>query len=172
MTDTAGLRKRRWTRYAFEVLLLVLVVVAVRAYQMRDVVDGPAPAFEAALLDGTPVSLKIVQNRPLLLHFWASWCPVCRVEQGSIQSISEDYAVLTVSIDDMPAAKLAEWMTEHDVSYPVISDTSAVLANRYGVNGVPASIIIDADDQIRFVEVGYTTEIGLRFRLWWAGRSF
>ncbi|VAW81524.1 Membrane protein, suppressor for copper-sensitivity ScsD [hydrothermal vent metagenome] len=170
-SDTTTPRKRRWTRYLVEAVLLVLVVVAVRAYQTRDAVQGPAPAFEAVLLDGTPVSLATFQDRPLLLHFWATWCPVCRVEQNNIQRLSEDHAVLTVSIDDMSAEKLVEWMVKQGVSYPVIPDPSSVLSRRYGINGVPTSIIIGADNQVRFIEVGYTTEIGLRLRLWWAGRS-
>jgi len=168
--ETTSTRKQRRVRFAFEMLLLVLIVIAVHVYQTWEVVDGSAPAFEAALLDGKPVSLTIIQDRPLLLHFWASWCPVCSVEQGSIQRISEDHAVLTVSIDDMPKEKLTEWMTEQGVSYPVVADPTGILSRRYGVNGVPTSIIIGADDRIRFVEVGYTTEAGLRLRLWWAGR--
>lgn len=148
----------------------MLVVIAVHVYQTWEVVDGSAPAFEAALLDGTPVSLTTIQDRPLLLHFWASWCPVCSVEQASIQSISEDHAVLTVSIDEMSEKKLADWMTGQGVNYPVVADPAGTLSRRYGVSGVPTSIIIGADDRIRFVEVGYTTEAGLRLRLWWAGR--
>jgi len=163
-------RKRRWARYVFEALLFLLVLVAAHLYQTWGVVDGPAPAFEAVLLDGTPASLTAIEDRPLLLHFWASWCPVCRVEQESIQRISEDHAVLTVSIDDMPVDKLVDWMAEQGVSYPVIADPSGALSRRYGITGVPTSIIIGADDQVRFAEVGYTTEAGLRLRLWWAGR--
>jgi len=153
-----------------EILVILLIVASLRVYQTRNIVAGPAPVFDAVLLDGTPVSLAQLRGRPLLLHFWASWCPVCRVEQDTIQSISRDYPVLTVSIDDMPAAKLVEWMGEQGVSYPVIADPSRALSGRYGVNGVPTSIIIDAGGQIRFTEVGYTTEAGLRLRLWWAGR--
>jgi len=162
--------KRRWIRYLVEALVVLLVIAALRAYQTRNVVAGPAPVFDAVLLDGTPVSLAQLRGRPLLLHFWASWCPVCQVEQRSIQSISRDYTVLAVSIDDMPPAKLVEWMEEQGVSYPVIADPSRALSERYGVNGVPTSIVIDTHGQIRFTEVGYTTEAGLRLRLWWAGR--
>ncbi len=168
--STKATGKHRWIRYLFEVLVVLLVIAALRAYQTRNVVAGPAPVFDAVLLDGTPVSLAQFRGRPLLLHFWASWCPVCRVEQDNIQSISRDYVVLTVSIDDMPAAKLSEWMLKQGINYPVIADPSRGLSGRYGVNGVPTSVIIDTEGQIRFTEVGYTTEAGLRLRLWWAGR--
>ena len=87
-----------------------------------------------------------------------------------IQRISQDYAVLTVSIDDMPPEELLEWMAEKGVSYPVVADPSGAISRRYGIKGVPASLVIDRDNQIRFSGVGYTTETGLRLRLWWAGR--
>ena len=60
-------------------------------------------------------------------------------------------------------------MAEEGVSYRVILDPSGRLAGRFGVKAVPTSMIIDANGEIRFVEVGYTTEIGLRLRLWWVG---
>ena len=166
----ASPRKRRWLRYAFEVLLFVLVLTALQMYQTREVADGVAPAFEGVLLDGSPVSLASVQERPLLLHFWASWCPVCKLEQGTVQRISKDYAVLTVSIDTMPPQKLLDWMAAEGVSYPVVTDASGTISRRYGIRGVPASLVIDRNNRIRFTEVGYTTETGLRLRLWWAGR--
>ncbi|TCK19186.1 peroxiredoxin [Thiogranum longum] len=169
-SDSKISRKRHWLRYAFEALLFVLALTAIQMYQTREVVEGPAPAFEGVLLDGKAVSLESVHERPLLLHFWASWCPVCNLEQGSIQRISEDYPVLTVSIDDMPADKLLEWMAAKGVSYPVVTDPSGAISRRYGIKGVPASLVIDKDNQIRFSGVGYTTETGLRLRLWWAGQ--
>ncbi len=54
------------------------------------------------------------------------------------------------------------------VSFPVLNDPDGAIAAHWGVRGVPASFIVDGAGQIRFVEVGYTTEIGLRLRLWLA----
>ncbi len=162
--------RRRWFRYLLEVLIILVLFAALRAWQTRDVVAGPAPVFDAVLLDGAQVSLAQYRGRPLLLHFWASWCPVCRLEQDSIGNIARDHAVLTVSIDDMAPGELRAWMTEQGLDYPVVPDPSGRLSARYGVRGVPTSIVIDAEGRIRFTEVGYTTEAGLRLRLWWAGR--
>jgi len=51
----------------------------------------------------------------------------------------------------------------------VLNDPDGVIATRWGVRAVPASFIVDGAGQIRFVEIGYTTGIGLRLRLWLAG---
>ena len=164
------MKRRRWRRLLLEVLVLAAVVSAVHVYQTRHVARGAAPAFETGLVDGGPVSLADYLGRPLLLQFWATWCPVCRLEQGSIDAIAGDHQVLAVALDDMSAADMQRWLDARGLTYPVALDADGGLARLYGINGVPASIIVDAEGMIRFVEVGYTSETGLRLRLWWAGR--
>jgi peroxiredoxin len=162
-------RNRRYWRWLFEFLLLVALVLGLHAYQTRDLARGPAPVFNAQLLDGRWINLNDYRGRTLLLHFWASWCPVCRLEQASIDNIARDQTVLTVTLDEMSASELQRWMQEQGVSYPVVQDKAGEMARQYGVRGVPTSIIIDGAGRIRFTEVGFTTETGLRLRLWWAG---
>jgi peroxiredoxin len=161
--------RRRW-RWLLEVALVAGVLFALHSYQTRNVADGTAPAFQARLLDGTRVSLDDYRGKPLLLQFWATWCPVCRLEQGGIDAIARDRPVLAVSLDEMNAEDLQAWMAGQGVSYPVAIDNSGELARLYGITGVPASFVIDGNGEIRFTEVGFTSETGLRLRLWWAGR--
>ena len=59
-------------------------------------------------------------------------------------------------------------MEDRGLEFPVIVDSLGRLANMYRVKGVPTNYIIDAKGNIRTVEVGYTTEIGLRIRMWLA----
>jgi len=54
------------------------------------------------------------------------------------------------------------------VSFPVVNDADNQISARWGVQAVPASFIVDTDGKIRYVEIGYTTGIGLRLRLWLA----
>lgn len=161
--------RRRW-RWLLELALVAGVLFALHSYQTRNVAGGVAPAFEARLLDGTRVSLDDYRGRPLLLQFWATWCPVCRLEQGSIDALARNHQVLAVSLDEMSEAGIQAWMADQGVAYPVAIDVSGELARRYGITGVPASFVIDGNGDIRFTEVGYTSETGLRLRLWWAGR--
>ncbi|MFQ5643597.1 MAG: protein disulfide oxidoreductase [Thiogranum sp.] len=162
-------RHGRWLRRAFEATLFIGIIFAIHLYQTRNTLRGEAPLFSARLLDGSPVSMQGFRGRPLLLQFWATWCPVCSLEQGSIDAIARDHAVLSVAIDDASADEIREWMSGKGVSYAVIPDPSGQISARFGVQGVPTSMIIDASGIIRFVEAGYTTETGLRLRLWWVG---
>ena len=60
-------------------------------------------------------------------------------------------------------------MQAEKLSFAVINDENGALSRSYNIRGVPVSFIVNKDNKIKFVEVGYTTELGLRSRLWWAG---
>jgi thiol-disulfide isomerase/thioredoxin len=160
--------KRRWARLLLELVVLLLIVAALHAYTTRTTISGTAPAFAGTLLRGTPVSLNAMRGEPVLVHFWATWCPVCRTEQGSVASVAQDYQVVTVAMQSGGAHEVEQYLNEQGVRMPVLVDNKAVLAQRYGVTGVPTTFVVDGDGKIRFVEVGYTTELGIRLRLWLA----
>jgi peroxiredoxin len=150
------------------VLAFIVVFVGVRWWQTRDMPSGPAPAFTATTLSGKTVTMGESGGKPTLLYFWGSWCPICRMEQGSIDAIAEDHRVITIALEDAESA-LAH-VREHRLKFDVVADESGELSRRYGVRGVPTTIVVDRNGLIRFVEVGYTTQAGLRARLWWAAR--
>lgn len=159
-----------WRRRAIEALLIIVVVAGIRAWQQRDVVSGAAPALSGVLLDGNRYRLPARPDRPVLVHFWGAWCPVCRAEQGSIQSMAQDHPeTITVAMRSGTTADVAKHLDEQGLSFTTLNDAEGRIATAWGVHAVPASFIIDRDGQVRFVEFGYTTEIGLRLRLWLAG---
>ncbi len=168
MTDPT--KKSKWRSIAIEVLLFVVVVAGIRFWQQRDMVSGVAPVLQGVTLAGKPYQLPAHPERPLLVHFWATWCPVCRAEQGSIAALARDNPdFISVAMQSGTPQQVAQYMREQGIDFPVINDPDSSISTAWGVHAVPASFIIAPDGQIRFVEVGYTTEIGLRIRLWWAG---
>lgn len=161
--------QRKWLRRAIELLVIIIVIMGVRAWQQRDVVSGPAPALQGVLLDKRTYVLPPRPDKPVLVHFWATWCPICRTEQGSIEALAGDhYNVMTVAMQSGEAESVRKYMAEQKLGFPVINDPDGMISAEWGVHAVPASFIIDTDGKIRFVEIGYTTEIGLRLRLWLA----
>jgi len=155
-------------RISLQVLLALLILMAIRATIQRDVVSGAAPMITDQLLDGTPVSLAQFRGAPVLVHFWASWCGICRLEEQSINAIAKDHALLGIAMQSGDNEDIIAYLKEQGLSFPVVSDPHGRIASSYGIKGVPASFILDADGDIRFVELGYSTEAGLRFRLWLA----
>lgn len=160
-------RYPKWLILSAEILFFIGLYLGLRTWLHRDVIHGEAPVFDARRLQGGTFSLLDYRGKPLLLHFWASWCVVCRAEQSSIVAIAEDWPVLTVAMQSGDAVEVRRYLEEHGLAFPVVVDEEGRLARLYGVSGVPISFVIDAEGRIRFTEVGYTTELGLRSRLWW-----
>lgn len=136
-----------------------MVVLGVRMWQQRDIIAGAAPQLPGVVWN----------KQPTLVHFWATWCPVCRAEQSSIEALAKDYPnTVTVAMQSGSDAAIGKFMREQSLSFPVINDADGLISQAWGVHAVPASFIVDASGQIRFIEIGYTTGWGLRLRLWLA----
>ena len=149
--------------------MVLVLILGIRAWQQNGTASGPAPALAGELLDGKPVALAAFAGRPVLVHFWATWCPICRAEQGSIDALARDVTVITVAMQSGDRDAVIQHLRMETLSFPVLNDPDGVIAALWGVRAVPASFIVDGAGQIRFVEIGYTTGIGLRLRLWLAG---
>ena len=163
-------RQRKWSLILAELLVFLVLYLGLRAYMQRDMADGPAPPLAGTSLTGEPLSLEDYRGRPVLVHFWASWCSVCRLEQDGVQAVAADWPVLSVALQSGSAAEVRAYLQEHGLTWDTLNDPDGSLARRFGVYGVPASFIVDADGRIRFHERGYTSSWGLRARLWLAGR--
>ncbi len=161
-------RHNRWIRRGIELAIVLALLLGLRAWQQRDIVTGSAPRLDGVMIDGQAISLAGLGGRPVLVHFWATWCAVCRLEESSIQAIAQDYQVITVAMRSGSDGEVISYLKERGLDFPVLNDPAGVLASRWGVTAVPASFVIGGEGHIRYTEVGYTTEAGLRMRLWLA----
>ncbi len=164
-----------WRSHAVTLLLVLAISLAVNAWQSRDVPAGPAPEFEA-LLAGAPQDTQLALSqwrarhpgRAVALHFWADWCPICRMEEGSITAVQQDWPLLAVAMRSGTPAHVAGVLGQRGLPWASVNDPDGRIAARYGLKAVPAFIVLDADGRIRHAAVGYTTEAGMRLRLWLA----
>lgn len=158
-------------RYAGYMLLFVVAMQLGQLWMNRDVVLGPAPDIVSVDLEGAPVALADYRGEPMILYFWASWCPVCRFQHDVISSLAQDYQVLTVALQSGSVPEVRSHMQEHDAIYPVVNDPEGVHGNRYKIRGVPTVFIVDSRGSIHAALSGYTTELSVRLRLWLLNRS-
>lgn len=161
--------KKRFIKYSIELILILLVFVAVKTYMQRNLVEGVVPPLSGALLSGQTFSLESNQEQPTLLHFWATWCSICKLEEDNIAAISKDHNVITIAMQSGNDQEVRDYLEDNAIHFPVIVDEDGEIAKRFGVQGVPTSFVIDPQGNIDFTEVGYTTSWGLRLRLWLAG---
>jgi len=167
--------RARWKGHLGTLALMVALVAGVQAWQTRHVPGGDAPDLPLQLLmpDGSTQATTLAQWRarfpgqPVALHVWAEWCPICRAEEHSVTRLTHDWPVLTVAMRSGPPAAVARVMRQRQLAWPTAVDARGELAQALGFAAVPAFVVVDADGRLRAPSVGYTTELGMRARLWW-----
>lgn len=158
---------QRWKRWGLEALILLTIVAGVTLWQNRGLPEGPAPVLSGVRTDGTTATLG-PGERAQLVVFWATWCPVCRTESGNIESVAQDWPVISVAMQSGDREEVAKYLADKQLKVPAIEDDDGDISITWRVKVVPAHFIIDPQGIIRFRMVGYATELGLRARLWWA----
>ncbi len=116
-------------------------------------VGNPAPDFQLQNLDGQTVSLGNLQGKPLLINFWATWCPPCRSEMPYIQEIYEEWSdkglvLLAINIGES-SSKVEEFMQSHNLSFTVLLDTRQDITQKYNIQYIPTTFFIDKDGIIQ-----------------------
>lgn len=103
-------------------------------------------------LEGASVGLSTLRGKPVLLNFWATWCPPCRAELPSLASLYLKYrgrglAVLGVDLREDPAAVEA-FSRKEGIPFPVLLDRDGAVGSRWGVTGIPTTYLISADGAV------------------------
>lgn len=168
------LRARWWSRWLFDLALVALVVAAIWAWQTRHLVGRgePAPPLDLVTLDGTRFSLHELRGQEkVVVAFWSPWCGVCALETGPLGELYEDartsdrFSVVAVMLSWEDRAEVERFVAEHDVRLPVLLGDERV-RREWAVESYPTIYIVDREGRIEHGVVGYTTEAGLRVRLW------
>lgn len=125
------------------------------------VLNQPAPAFDLETVDGSRLSLAELRGSPVVINFWASWCPACRAEMPVLNAAEATYrsrALRMVGIvyQDSRENALA-FMSQYGQAYPSLLDPDGRTAIDYGVFGVPETFFIDGAGVIRSRQVGPLT---------------
>ncbi len=150
--------------------MVILAIFVIRAWQQQDLSVGMVPSFTSQTLSGQVVNSNPLPDQAILIHFWATWCSICRLENDNIQALSKDYKVLNIAMQSGTDAELKKYANEHNMRLDnIINDNSGSLAKLFGVRATPSSFFINTKGKIQFVEVGYVTTWGYKLRLWWAG---
>lgn len=159
-------RVLRFVREAVIWLVVALVGLAVVGRLRAPDLPERAPAFALTDLDGGTVRLEALRGRPVVLNFWATWCPPCRVEIPAFSRLAArrpDVAVLGIAADGTPETLRAA-AAELGATYPILQGTPAVFA-AYGVTTYPTTVVLDADGRVVHANTGLMLDPHLSFAL-------
>jgi peroxiredoxin len=120
---------------------------------------APAPDFTLAARDGGKVSLAELKGQVVMINFWATWCGPCRQEMPLFAQLQSKYeplgfTLLAVNVEPDSAAAV-NWLKGMPITFPVLFDTDSAVAGRFGVEGMPSTVFVDRQGQVRYVHRGY-----------------
>lgn len=165
-------RRRRWLSWLLQGLVVALIYVAVSSWRTSSLLptDGQraAPELHLQSLDGQPFALSSLRGKRVQLHFWATWCGVCRQEFGALNAVhaglAEDEVLVSVVADSEDTQALQAFVREHHINYPVLLGTADAI-RAYRVDAFPTNYYLDQAGKIRGTDVGLSTRWGMSSRL-------
>jgi thiol-disulfide isomerase/thioredoxin len=164
------MRKKKWSlKYILKEIVLTLLILFVVSmglnYIRKPEINENIYRYELTDIKNSKIDFKAYKGKPLLVHFWGTWCPVCKVEVGNIEQLSKKYNVITIAVNSGSDEEIRTFMKQHKLSYTVINDKSATLAQKFNIEVYPTTLVYDKEGVLKFTEVGYSTTLGLQARL-------
>jgi peroxiredoxin len=127
-------------------------------------VGHPAPDFTLTTLTGETFTLSDLRGKPVVLNFWATWCPPCRAELPELQAAAERYQgeIVIAGVNQAePADSVAQFADSLGLRFLVPLDRDAQVSRLYGARSLPTTFFVDRDGVIRQIQIGPVTEATL-----------
>jgi len=162
------LKLKKFIKELILTLIFVAVVANVISYIRKPKLDFKTfPPLHATLIDGSKFDYDKLQKKPLILHFWATWCPTCKLEIYNFQRLKEDgYEVLSVAVSSGSDEEIRKFMDKKGLNFKVINDKDGKLAEYFKVKGFPTTFVFDKDHKLFFSDVGYTSDLSIKIKIW------
>jgi cytochrome c biogenesis protein CcmG, thiol:disulfide interchange protein DsbE len=111
-----------------------------------------APPFQAVDILGKTVNKADWAGKVVLVNFWATWCPPCRMEIPELIELKKEYGdrleIIGISEDDDPPAKILSFAKSKGMTYPIVMYTPELVASYGGVPALPTSFLIDTKGRV------------------------
>lgn len=128
-----------------------------------------APDFAVTDREGNTVRFSDLTGKPMVINFWASWCPPCKSEMPEFDKVyrelGEDVTFLMINATDgnrETTESASNYIDGQDYAFPVYFDTSQEASYVYGISSLPTTVFIDGEGNLITGAIGMIDEATLR----------
>lgn len=118
-------------------------------------VGAPPPDFTLRTKHG-PMQLAQLRGKPVVINFWASWCPPCTDELPLFQRLSRDYGdrVVVVTVSNEAAGVAHDYLKAHHLDLRLVEDAQGSVFTAYALPPIPGTVVLDPDGKVQYVSAG------------------
>lgn len=136
--------------------LVMLIMLAGTAFAA-----GKKPSFSLpSAVDGSTISLNSYKGDVVVVNFFATWCPPCRMEIPSLVELREElkdkgFEIIGISVDEAGPKIVKRLIDKMHITYPVVMSDDTVTRRFGGIMGIPVSFLLDKEGNIVHRYDGY-----------------
>jgi len=150
------------------IAILTIFSTGLDIWRSGDMPSNEVPELITQTINHETIDLKAMSyEKPVLLYFWATWCPACKFVSPTVNWMSDHFTVVSVAITSGENRRINAFMDNSGYTFPVINDDRGNISRSWGVSATP-SIVIIKDGEISFITTGVSTPPGLWLRMLFA----
>lgn len=162
--------KEKLKHYAKEIIFFIIIMTifsnVLSLYKSQSLSDTPLFLTDVQLLGNKTYILS--NDKPILIHFWATWCPTCKLEASNIEFLSKYFEVLTIAVDSKDDTTVQKYLDAHEYTFNVVNDPHNQLSSQFKIVGLPTTFIYDKNKNLVFSDVGYSSTFSMYLKMLWA----
>ncbi len=141
-------------------LFLLFIVTSVQAEQSLTALKNPqmAPDFTLVDMDGVTHKLSDYRGRPVIVNFWATWCPPCREEMPSMERAwnkikDQGIAMLAVNVGE-DEDTIFTFTGDFPASFTILLDTTGKITEQWPIQGLPTTYVVSPEGKLVYRAIG------------------
>ena len=149
---------------------IVVIVFMFISYAAQPEKKQKAPNFSLKTQTGQVIELSKLKGKVVLVNFWATWCPPCRAEIPDFIEVYNTYKskgleIVGIALDEDGWLKVTPYVEEVKINYPIVLGSAKVVQQYGGIEGIPATFIVDQKGYIAGTQVGLLSKAALEQKL-------